>query len=167
MRSAPPRGARRVEGQKLGTLGRVDHTLGLVNTATLHLVLVAVWFGILLAEFVLELLPLRRPELQAATAAFHFYIDLLAELPVLLGIVATGAWLLRDRAIDARLAVKLAGAAVAIVANLVCVGVVIARHRCRPEDLDRRSRLVRSTAAVGVPGGLVALTIGLGYAGWW
>ncbi len=136
-----------------------------MNLHLLHLVSVAAWLGVIGAELVLELLPLRRPELQPATAVFHYYIDLCIELPLLLAILGTGALLLVDSRIDARMAIKLAGAAVALGANLACMVVVVLRHHGPQAEIKRRTMLVYATVAVGIPGGLVALYIGLGYVG--
>jgi len=130
----------------------------------LHFLLVAMWFGVVGAEVVLELLPLRRPELRGAADVLHYHIDLFVELPLLLGVVATGLLLLQGRALDVRLVVKLAGAALALGANFACVALVIARHRGRPELAGRRTKLVYLTALSGFPGGLLALYLGFGYA---
>lgn len=133
---------------------------------TLHVAVLSAWLGVVLAEVVLELLPLRRPELRRATSVFHFYIDLFVELPVLMAVVATGVLLLGRHPIDTLVVVKVAGGALAVLANLTCVGVVIARHLGPPEAIERRSRLVIATAAVGAPGAAVALYLGARLAGW-
>lgn len=130
-----------------------------------HLALVAAWVGVVLCESVLEVRGLRRPDLRAAAVEIHYWIDLLVELPLLCGVLATGLLLLAGRALDARLAVKIAGAALALAANFACVAIVVARRRGDPARAARRTRLVFATAAAGIPGGLVALWIGLGYAG--
>lgn len=132
----------------------------------LHFVLVAAWAGVVGVELVLELAPLRRPELRPATVVFHYYTDLWLELPLLLGVLVTGLLLLGERPMDARLAVKLAGAALALGANLVCMALVVARHRGPPGRAAARSRWIYATGLLGIPGGLVALYLGLGYAGW-
>lgn len=139
--------------------------VGTTNMHSLHLGLVFGWLGVLGVEGILEFLPLWRRELRPATAVFHYYIDLILELPLLLGILATGMVLLSGRALDARLVVKLVASAVAIAANLACVVLVILRHRGAPERLDDRSRLIYTLIGLGTPVGAVALYLGLGYAG--
>lgn len=131
---------------------------------TLHLVLVAFWGGIVATEAVLELLPLWRPALRPAAAAFHYYVDLFVELPVLLGVAATGLLLLRGRSFDARLAWKVGCGLAAVTANLVCIAFVIARERGR--DARRTTRIIFASAAVGLPAAGGALVLGAGYAGW-
>jgi len=134
--------------------------------ATLHLVLLAGWAGVVATEAVIELLPLVRPQLRPAAAVFHYYIDLVVELPVLLGVAVTGAALLAGRPMDARLAAKVVAGAAAIAANLVCVLLVVARHRGPADRLAARSRLVFVSAGVGLPGAAAAFYLGAGYAGW-
>jgi hypothetical protein len=132
----------------------------------LHLIFLAMWGGVLGCEFILEAwLPRRGPTGEETLAALHYYIDLGLELPLLLGVIVTGLLLLAGRPIDARLAVKLAGAAIALAANLTCVVLVVVRHRGDKAKLARRTRAIRWTAIIGVPAGFVALYIGLGYAG--
>jgi hypothetical protein len=136
-----------------------------VNLGALHLALVFGWLGVLGCEAILEFLPLWRRELRPATAAFHYYIDVVLELPLLVGIVATGFLLLRGRPLDMRLIAKLVASAIPVALNLACIGVVILRHRGSPEQLEARSRVVYGLIAVGTPVGAVALFLGLGYAG--
>lgn len=136
-----------------------------MDPSVLHFVVVAIWFGVLGTEFVLELLPLRRPELRPAAVEFHFWIDLILELPLLLAVLITGGYLATHRPMDLRLAVKLTAALMAIGANLFCFAVVVVRHRASPEKAAELTHLVHASG-LGVPAGLVALYIGLGYAGW-
>src|SRR3990170_4694466 len=120
-----------------------------MDLRTVHLLLVGVWFGIVGAEAVIELLPDRHPTLRSAADTFHYFIDLFVELPLLLGVTATGLVLLDGRGIDTRLALKLGGAALALAANFACVAIVIARHRGKRELAARRTRLVRFVAVAG------------------
>ena len=59
-----------------------------------HLVLLGVWAGVVAAEAVLELMPRRRPQLHTYTVRAHYWIDLLVELPVILGVTISGMVLL-------------------------------------------------------------------------
>ncbi len=140
-----------------------------VDLHVLHFVVVAAWFGVVGVEFVMEIVPLRRPDLGPAVAVLHYWVDLIVELPLIVAVTATGFLILSGRPRcspdDARLLVKLLGAAVALGANLVCVALVVWRHRGRVDAIEKRSRWVRATG-IGIPGGLVALYLGLGYAGW-
>ena len=68
------------------------HAFNLV--AMIHLVVLSMWGGIVATEAVVELLPFRRRELHAAAIRYHYWIDLLVELPMVLAVICTGATLL-------------------------------------------------------------------------
>lgn len=131
----------------------------------LHLVVLALWGGVLASEGVLEILPLRSPELRRAAIAFHYYIDLIVELPLLIAIVATGWLLLRDRPFDGLVAIKVVSAGASVLANLFCVGFVVNRRLASPEEQSRWTRRIFGSALVSIPGGIVALYLGVHLAG--
>lgn len=136
-----------------------------------HLILVAFWGGVVAAEAVLEVLPIRRPALGGPTAMFHYYIDGLVELPVLVGVFGTGlvlaalAWPLTGWHW-----VKIACAAAAIAANVTCIVLVLRRGRAilalrgsgpegpRPQG---PSLAILTCAGVGLVPGLLAAGLGL------
>jgi hypothetical protein len=133
---------------------------------TAHLFLLAMWGGLVAAELVMEAV-CRAPERAALAAEIHFWLDVILELPLIAGVIATGAVLLaRGWPPDARHALKLALAGAAIATNLYCVGVVI-RRRARRDDALALERLQRRVfwSALGVPFGLAALYLGLAHAG--
>jgi len=104
-------------------------------------------------------------------ARFHYYLDIVLEAPLLLGVVLTGTVLLLQTQPDAALWVKVAAGLGAVVSNVVCVVVVIRRDRAAVRDGDLgalrdcragcsalrsracRSACSRSTSAVIVPAG--------------
>ncbi len=131
-----------------------------------HLLLLALWGGVVAAEAVMELLALRRPELARATATLHRAIDLWVEVPLLLGVLTSGLVLLSSRPLTPLLAAKAACGAVAVGANLYCVVTVVRRHREPDARLPARSRQVVASAVVGLPFALVALALGAYLAGW-
>jgi len=124
--------------------------------AMVHLVVLALWGGVVATEAVIELLPFRRRELHSATIRFHYWIDLLVELPLVIAVVATGAVLFfsLDPITPLHLVkIGFGGAAVAI--NLFCIVVVVRRGRrfLREGDdgpLWRASRRVLMCFAVGL-----------------
>jgi hypothetical protein len=122
------------------------------------------WAGLVLAEFVME--AVCRDEASARQAAvIHFWFDVLLEVPLIFGVIGTGAVLLAQAWPPTPLhLVKLALAGVAIGCNLYCVGVVVLRRRRRDDaaELFRLRRRVFLSGA-GVPFGLAALYIGLAY----
>ena len=134
--------------------------------ALAHLVMLGLWGGVVATEAVLELYPRRRPELHPYTIRAHYWIDLLVELPVLLGVAVTGmvllalAWPLTPWHL-----VKIACGALAVGANITCVALVIRRNRLlvRGEEdsaLWRASRRISLTAAAGIPLALTAVVLG-------
>jgi len=59
--------------------------------AMLHLVMLSLWGGVVATEAVIEVYPFRQRELHTATIRFHYWIDLLVELPLVLAVIATGS----------------------------------------------------------------------------
>lgn len=134
--------------------------------SVVHLTLIAFWGGVVATEAVLELYPYRHRELQRQTVTFHYWIDLLVELPVVCGVVGTGlvlaalAWPLSPSHW-----VKIACAVGAVAANGICVVLVLARkrsmaHGASDADLWDRTRRVLLSAELGLPLGLVAAALG-------
>ncbi len=132
-----------------------------------HLVLLALWGGVVGAEAVIELYPFRRPELHHPTVRLHYWIDLLVELPLILAVVATGVTLLAlVRPLTPWHLVKVAIVAVPVSANLVCIALVVARRRrleagASDESLWRLSKRIVASAAVGLPFAAVGAGLGL------
>lgn len=130
--------------------------------ATAHLFVIAMWAGLVLAEFVMEAV-CREGAMARAAAVIHYWFDLLLELPLIGGVVVTGAILLMRTWPPTPVHVlKIGAAGVAIACNLYCVAVVVRRQR----RLDDPSELARwrtyvFLSGVGVPFGLAALYLGL------
>jgi len=124
--------------------------------AMVHLMVLSLWGGVVATEAVIEVLPFRQRELHAATIRFHYWIDLLVELPLVLAVIATGAglWILTDPVTPLHLVkIGLGGAAVAV--NLFCIVVVVKRGRRLESDADdgtlwRASRTVLACFAAGL-----------------
>ena len=55
----------------------------------LHMAFLGFWGGVVATESVLEVYPYRRRELHQHTIQFHYWIDLIVELPLVIGVVAT------------------------------------------------------------------------------
>jgi len=128
----------------------------------IHLLLLGFWGGLVLAETVVEVALRHRADARTA-ARLHFWMDVCIELPLLLGILATGGWMLWTVWPPPRiLIIKVVLALVAITANLVCMVLVILRwvRQGDPAAVERLGRWVRATA-VGIPFGVVALYLGL------
>ncbi len=131
-----------------------------------HLLALGVWFGVIATEAVIELLPRRDSSLWQATSQMHYWIDLLVEAPALLAVAGTGLALALSRSADARLVAKVASGSIAVLANGVCIALVVGRDRLRrrggsPDELCYSSRRVLMAAAVGAPFGLLSLLLGM------
>ncbi|MBI4816617.1 MAG: hypothetical protein HY791_10180 [Deltaproteobacteria bacterium] len=135
-----------------------------------HLIVLGLWGGLVTAEAIVELVGRRDVRLAYAVARFHYWIDLVAELPLLGAVVATGLILLAQTTLDAFLWAKVACGGVAVIANLACVLIVVKRWRVATrtgEVPDRLSAWVLRLAALGVPAGAAALVLGGRRVGWW
>jgi hypothetical protein len=129
-----------------------------------HLILISAWAGLVLAEVVMEAVCRTEAGLRQA-AEIHFWLDVLLEVPLIAGVLATGAVLtLRAWPVSTIHWVKIGAALIAIGWNLYCV-VVVARRRRSVDDVAalRRYRARVFLSLAGVPFGLVALYLGLAY----
>ena len=124
--------------------------------AMVHLIMLSLWGGVVATEAVIEIYPFRRRELHAAAIRFHYWIDLLVELPLVLAVIATGTALLFVIETVTPLhfvLIGFGGAAVAI--NLFCIAVVVKRGQrlersADEEPLWRASRMVLACFATGL-----------------
>ncbi|MCU0232922.1 MAG: hypothetical protein MUE90_02655 [Thermoanaerobaculales bacterium] len=138
--------------------------------AMAHLVVLALWGGVVATEAVIELYPFRHREGHAATIRLHYWIDLVVEAPLVLAVAATGiALLLSIDDVTPRHLVKLGFGAAAIAVNLLCIAIVVRRGRRLErsgEDprLWRASRTVLACFAVGLLCAAVAGSLGFGFA---
>ena len=138
--------------------------------AMIHLMMLSLWGGVVATEAVIEVYPFRQRELHAATIRFHYWIDLLVELPLVLAVIATGAALffLTDPVTPLHLVkIGLGGAAVAV--NLFCIVVVVKRGRRLAGDGDderlwRSSRIVLACFAAGLLCAAGAAVLGFRFA---
>lgn len=138
--------------------------------AMLHLIMLSLWGGVVATEAVIEVFPFRQNDLHAATIRFHYWIDLLVELPLVIAVIATGTLLffLVDPLTPLHwVKICFGGAAVAV--NLFCIAVVVRRgkklerHR-EDESLWRSSRVVLACFAAGLLCAAVAAYFGFRFA---
>jgi hypothetical protein len=130
----------------------------------IHFFAVSFWLGLLAAESVLELVG--RRGVDHTIARVHRWIDLLCEGPAVIAIFITGGLLLaRVSPAPPLLLVKISLGSIALVINLYCIGVVLARARERDDTrFQRLAARVRMTG-YAIPLGLIAFAIGLGLNG--
>jgi len=138
--------------------------------AMVHLVVLSMWGGVVATEAVVELLPFRRRELHAAAIRFHFWIDLLVELPVVLAVVGTGVALsVLVPTVTPLHVVKIVLGGAAVLVNLFCIAVVIRRGRGLARDVDDAvlwgdSRTVLRCFAIGLLCAAGAAVLGFRFA---
>jgi len=138
--------------------------------AMVHLIMLSLWGGVVVTEAVIEIYPFRMRDLHAATIRFHYWIDLVVELPLVLAVVASGSVLLylTDPVTPLHYAkVGLGAAAIAI--NLYCIAVVVRRGRQLDllgddQTLWRASRIVLACFAVGLLCAAGAAVLGFRFA---
>jgi len=138
--------------------------------AMVHLIVLSMWGGVVATEAVIEVYPFRKTELHAAAIRFHYWIDLLVELPLVLAVIATGVALaLSVEALSGLHLIKILFGAAAVVVNLFCIAVVVGRgkrldHGEAEEPLWRASRVVLACFVVGLLAAAVAATLGFRFA---
>jgi hypothetical protein len=138
-----------------------------LSVATLaHLIMLSMWGGIVATEAVIEIYGFRRRDFAGAASRFHYWIDLLVELPVVLAVLGTGITVacLVDHITRLHL-VKIGFAGVAVGTNLFCIAVVLRRDRrqetgASPSHLRTASRVVLVCFAVGLLFAAVAAVLG-------
>jgi hypothetical protein len=138
--------------------------------AMLHLIALAGWGGVVATEAVIEVAPFRVHELHPAAIRFHYWIDLLVELPFVLAVVGTGVALaVTTPELTGLHAVKIAFGAAAVAVNLFCIGVVVRRGRRLQQGggeqpLWRASRVVLACFATGLLAAAGAAVLGFRFA---
>jgi hypothetical protein len=131
-----------------------------------HLIMLSMWGGIVATEAVVEIYAFRKREFAGAASRFHYWIDLLVELPVVVAVLGTGIAVVCSLDHITRLhLVKIGFASVAVGVNLFCIAVVLRRDRQReaganPVQLRTASRVVLACFAVGLLSAAVAAVLG-------
>lgn len=145
----------------------IGSAIGSINPLTiLHLVILSFWGGLVITESVLELYPFRQPRLHGPAIEFHYWIDLLLELMLLIAVLLSGILLIFSVELTGVHYLKIVCGLFAVSMNLICVALVIKRyHRKRQgapdEELWKYSRKIIATAALGIPVAMVAAALGL------
>ena len=138
--------------------------------AMVHLIVLSFWGGVVATEAVIEVYPFRRPELHPSAIRFHYWIDLLVELPLVLAVTATGVALaLSVNPLSGLHVIKILFAGTAVAVNLFCIVVVVSRGRRLEgggagEPLWRASRVVLACFAVGLLAAAGAAVLGFRFA---
>lgn len=138
--------------------------------AMVHLVMLSLWGGVVATEAVIEVYPFRERDLHAAAIRFHYWIDILVELPLVLAVSATGVLLaMTIDSVTTLHVVKIVCGGAAVAINLFCIVVVVRRGRKlerHPDDapLWRFSKTVLICFAAGLLCAAGAAVLGFRFA---
>ncbi len=132
---------------------------------TIHLCAVAFWFGVVGAEFIIERSRADSKPHGYAVARNHYWIDLMLEMPAYVLVAVSGLLLLCQTEITVLLAVKVVAGMIAVGINAICI-VPVWRRKLASDidnlpDVVRFSKYIDKITWVGLPAGVVALTLGL------
>lgn len=142
-------------------------TIPIINLVEMtHLVLIALWGGVVLTETVIELYPFKEKNLHNSANTFHYYIDIFVETPILFAVLLTGLFLALQVKLTALHYLKIFFALIAITMNFTCIAIVIKRKKLQDKNADenillRYTRYIITTAVIGIPFALTAIYIGL------
>jgi len=129
-----------------------------------HLIVLGMWLGVVITEVLFEFAASDADSLRAA-ARFHYNVDKFGELPILVGVLATGTILVvRAWPLTPLHFVKIAASLIAVGASLLCVLWVFKRRGI--EDVNALlgfRRRIWSLAAVAAIFATPALYLGLVY----
>lgn len=129
-----------------------------------HLIVLAMWLGVVITEVLFEFAASDAESLRAA-ARFHYKVDKYGELPILVAVLVTGTILaVRARPLTPLHFIKIAASLVAVGAALICVLWVFRRRGI--EDVNVLlgfRRRIWSLAAVAAVFATPALYLGLVY----
>lgn len=140
-------------------------TLPLVNTIEMvHLVLIALWLGVVSTETVVELASYFKKIKSGPISVFHYYIDLILEIPFFTGVLITGTIMALQVDLTAAHYALIACGLLAISDNALCAGLVIKRKRLYDqgagEEVLRRNTRRIITTIVGIVPFIIAAYIG-------
>jgi hypothetical protein len=142
--------------------------LPLINyVSMIHLFSVAAWLGVVMTELVIEVYPYRNRGLHLSTIQFHYWIDLLVELPLVLLLLGSGIVLIfLSSSPDLLHILKIATGLIPVLACLSGIYIVIRRANAlkagkKEEDLWGRSRNIVIMVLIASP--FFGLSLGLGF----
>ena len=141
--------------------------LPLINyVSMIHLFSVAAWLGVVMTELVIEVYPYKNRGLYLSTIHFHYWIDLLVELPLVLLLLGSGIVLIfLNASLDLLHILKIVTGLIPVVACFSGIYIVIRRAKAlkagkKEEDLWGGSRNIVIVVLIASP--FFGLSFGLG-----
>lgn len=142
--------------------------LPLINYVSLiHLLSVGAWLGVVMTETLIEVYPYKDRGLYRSTIHFHYWIDLLVELPLVLLLLGSGIVLVfLSSSLDLLHILKIVSGLVPVLACFAGIYVVLRRSAAlkagkKEEDLWDGSRHIVIAVLIGSP--FFAISLGLGF----
>ena len=126
-------------------------------TLVIHVLAAGLWLGCLATEIAFEKAMATDPSARGFVSRLHDRVDRFVEGPAFVVVAASGAMLLAGGVVlDARMIVKIALGTAAVLANIWCLGLVLARARVARLDptgdawvaTDRRQHLAGTVVTV-------------------
>ena len=133
----------------------------------IHLCSVGAWLGVVTTEVLLEVYPHKDRSLYRSTIHFHYWIDLLIELPLVLLLLGSGIVLVfLSASLDLLHVLKITSGLVPVLACLAGIYVVLRRSAAlkagkSEDDLWDGSRHIVIAVLVGAP--FFTVSLGLGF----
>ena len=141
--------------------------LPLINYVSLiHLLSVGAWLGVVMTETLIEVYPYKNRGLHHSTIHFHYWIDLLVELPLVLLLLGSGIVLVfLSTSLDLLHILKIVTGLIPVVACFSGIYIVIRRANAlkagkKEEDLWGGSRNIVIVVLIASP--FFGLSFGLG-----
>ena len=134
-------------------------------TEMIHLILLSLWGGVVLTEAIIEMYPYKNREQHGSSITLHYYIDLLVEAPLLLGVLITGIVLVFQVKLVPLHYLLIACGLIAVGMNFTCIVLVIKRRTMQEQGqsetiLWQYTRYIVTTAVLGIPAALIAAYVG-------
>lgn len=135
-----------------------------------HIAFLSAWCSLAMAKIILKIAARLDFDLKKTVACFHYYFDLFIEIPLLIGILVTGIFLISSAKAHFDLFIKIGFSLISIFINFLCAMLVIKRwriirHHPNSEKEELLSRWIQR-AGIAIPFTLIAFYIGAKRAGW-
>lgn len=134
-----------------------------------HILVLGLWGGCVLVEIFMELFALNNQTMKNAIPELHYRIDFYIEGPLLALVLLTGGMMIDTQRLSGTYLIKVITGLAAVSMNLICVFFVVMRKRAADKKqlpiVEHYTRLVFTTAVIGIPCGAAALFLGIRFLG--
>jgi len=132
----------------------------------IHICAISFWFGVVGAETIIERSRSENIEHGYAVARNHFFIDMFLEIPVAAIVLISGLLMINEVHLSSPLfLLKISAGIFAVGINAACAIPVTRRKNAanngQLDDVIRHSRTIDKISVLGIPAGILALSIGI------